>query len=435
MATATFSGLPFEVQEMIGPFLSPHDLTQCVLVSKTWRTVFNPCLWRHIEKPPQRKSVRDRIARGELEDWSIIFLRCTGAGALRSNGDLIQSIKFDNCDDYFFAEFVMDCPEEMRQLNSVEIEGLESDDDTLAAFLSLAVDGWKRLVFRLHDSDACLGIGFQCVYILQENAKTLEVLRVEANIADYDGIGIQTLLSTAPLLKELYLMPSRRKAWDENCQIESWMIAEDIAEGQEWACSELEVFGCQIGGIPRPDITRDIVDEDPSAFVVQGTLEASIEVQRGVYKQLARMTKLRELTLGIPFDTHNEDYSMHDKEYYRRYDCLAMTLESGLDLLKDLKNLEAVGLDDMEVYINRYEEQAWVTQHWPKVQIGITEYDTEQDYYSEDDEEEEGDYDDEVFNFGEIPYILDSYSHEYLDGEYGEDDEYVDSEDGWTDEE
>lgn len=326
---------------------------------------------------------------------------------MRRNGDLIQSIKFDSCDDFFFAEFLMNCPDDMHQLNSAEIEGLESDDDTLAIFLNLPVNGWKRLVFQLDDSDGRLGFGFQCVDIVQDNAETLEILRLEANIEAYDGISIQTLLSSAPLLRELYLMPSSRKALDETCQIEGWMIAEDIAEGQEWVCTELEVFGCQIGGIPRPDITRDIVNEDPCAFVVKGTLEASIEMQRAVYRQLARMKKLRELTLGIPYDTYDEDYSMHDKEYHRRYDCLAMTLESGLDLLKELKNLEVVGLDDMEVYMNR-DEEAWAAQHWPKVRIEITGYDTDRDYYSEEDDGEEDDFEDEVFDFGEIPYILHS---------------------------
>ncbi|KAG0297333.1 hypothetical protein BGZ96_006897 [Linnemannia gamsii] len=409
MATATFIGLPFEVQEMIGPFLRPHDLTQCVLVNKTWQLVFNPCLWRHIEEPPQRKSVQRRIERGELEDWNSLFLQCTGAGALRRNGDLIQSIKFDNFNDSLFAEFLTNCPNDMRQLNSAEIGGIESDDDTLSIFLNLPIDGWKRLVFRLDDSDGCLRFGFQCVDAVQYHAETLEILRLEANVEDYDGISIQTLLCSAPLLRELYLMPPCRKAVDEPCKIDGWIIAEDIAEGQEWVCKELVVFGCQIGGIPRPDITRDIDNEDPCAFVVKGTLEASIEMQRGVYKQLARMKKLRELTLGVPYDTNDENYMMHDKECHRQYDCLSMTLESGLDFLKKLKNLEVVGLEDMEVYMN-LDEEAWAVKHWPKAQIEITEYDTDRDYYSEED-----DFEDEVFNFGEIPYILDSYTHEYLD--------------------
>ncbi|KAF9147038.1 hypothetical protein BG015_011375 [Linnemannia schmuckeri] len=432
MATATFSGLPFEIQEMIGPFLSLHHLAQCVLVNKTWKTVFNPFLWRHIEEPLQWKSVQKRAARGELEDWNSIFLRCTRAGALRKNRDLIRSVKFDNCGDDFFRDFLSNCPDDMRQLNCAEIEGLEGDDDMISTFLRLSVYGWKRLVFRLSDSDGCLGFGFRCSDVLQEHAETLEVLRMEAMVEIFEGSSIQTLLCSAPLLKELYLIPPNRKALDETCQIEGWVIAEGFEQGEEWACMELEVFGCQIGDIPRPDIIRDIFDEGQDGFVVDGTVESSINIQRGVYKQLAQMTKLRQLTLGIHYDTYDVNYSAHDKEYFRRYDCLAMTLESGLDLLRDLKDLEVVELDDMEVYIQREEEAIWVAQHWPKARIQLTEYDTDRDYYSEEEEDE--DYEDQVFDFGGIPYILDNYTSEYLSDEDGSFDEY-DSEDAWTDEE
>lgn len=152
---------------------------------------------------------------------------------------------------------------------------------------------------------------------------------------------------------------------------------------QGWVCSELEVFECQIGIIPRPDITRNILDGPASGHACDGTTQESIDLQRKVYAKLAQLTKLRELTLGFPIHTKYK-YKHGDKEYYRQYDCLVMTLESGLDLLKRLKELRVVGLEDMEVYGDGEKEQSWFAEHWPHATIGVTDYST--DRYEDDEE-------------------------------------------------
>ncbi|KAF9120644.1 hypothetical protein BGW39_011203 [Mortierella sp. 14UC] len=88
-----------------------------------------------------------------------------------------------------------------------------------------------------------------------------------------------------------------------------------------------------------------------------------------------RLIKLRELRLGLPVDPIcYPDYQHGDREIYRQYDCLAMTLDSGLDLLRDLKELQIVGLEDMEVYIDGDKEQTWFAEHWPHATIGYEDY-------------------------------------------------------------
>ncbi|KAG0368595.1 hypothetical protein BGX24_002763, partial [Mortierella sp. AD032] len=90
---------------------------------------------------------------------------------------------------------------------------------------------------------------------------------------------------------------------------------------------------------------------------------------------LGRLTKLRELRLGLSVDpTRYPNYQRGDREIYRQYDCLAMTLDSGLDLLKGLKELRVVGLEDMEVYIDGDGEQSWFAEHWPLAKIGYEDY-------------------------------------------------------------
>ena len=55
---------------------------------------------------------------------------------------------------------------------------------------------------------------------------------------------------------------------------------------------------------------------------------------------------------------------MSTNEEDRLYECLAMTLDSGLDLLRDLNKLERVGLQDMEVYVGEMERE-WMEANWP----------------------------------------------------------------------
>lgn len=123
----------------------------------------------------------------------------------------------------------------------------------------------------------------------------------------------------------------------------------------EWVCLDLEVFGCRIGNIPRPDITR-VISGEPTDFVVmdRSRLE-SITPQRRNYSKLARFTKLRELRLGYVIDTTPSNYQPGDKEWRRQYDCLTMTLENGLDLLQGLQVMKVAGLEDMEVYVGERE--------------------------------------------------------------------------------
>ncbi|KAG0272143.1 hypothetical protein BGZ95_012115 [Linnemannia exigua] len=428
--TTTFSDLPLEVQEMIGSFLRPQDLACCVRVKKFWKTVFNPLLWKNLEEPEPLKSADERFgrrggSRRTKESWYTVLMRCAEAGALWNNGDLVETIKFIDCCDEYLEDFLSECPYGMRQLHTAEIEGVESDDDTISSFIGLSLAGWKRLVFRSDDPDECLGFGLQSIEMMQDHVETLEVFRLETRTEHLEGRSLQMLLCKASVLKEFYLMPPSREALYDCNELQAWMIAKEFANGEGWACKELEVFGCQIVGISRPDITRRICRTLPQDFVDMSSSKESADMQLGVYKQLAQLKKLKQLSLGIPVYPYHDDYKIGDRECYRQYDCLSMRLESGLDLLKDLKYLEEVGLKDMEVYIDEEEEQAWVEKNWPKVKVQTTysymDY-TDNDYGEEGDEDDD---DDEILFFGGIPYsyIINALPDEDYSTEYDDDDD------------
>ncbi|KAG0071732.1 hypothetical protein BGZ90_012156 [Linnemannia elongata] len=150
----------------------------------------------------------------------------------------------------------------------------------------------------------------------------------------------------------------------------SWLDARDVHA--DWACTSLRILGCPIGGIPRPDIDRELHDGLAGDYVLEGSQQENMTLQKRVLCQLVRLTHLRELRMGIPSDCGNRNYRRFDEEYDRQYDFLAMSLESGLDLLSDLRSLRVVALEDMEVNIDNENEKRWVAQNWPRAKLLTT---------------------------------------------------------------
>lgn len=140
-----------------------------------------------------------------------------------------------------------------------------------------------------------------------------------------------------------------------------WLDARGVHA--DWACTSLRILGCPIGGISRPDIDRELHDGLASDYVLEGSQQENMTLQKRVLCQLARLTRLRELRMGIPSDCGNRNYRRFDEKYNRQYDCLAMSLESGLDLLSGLRSLRMVALEDTEVNIDNENEKRWVVQN------------------------------------------------------------------------
>ncbi|KAG0372682.1 hypothetical protein BGX24_012712, partial [Mortierella sp. AD032] len=81
----------------------------------------------------------------------------------------------------------------------------------------------------------------------------------------------------------------------------------------------------------------------------------------------------------IPYDTEGDLYHRYDRESDRQYDCLAMSLKSRLDLLRGLRRLRVVALEDMQVDIYKKDQKKWVVQHWPNAKVDITDPYTDRD--------------------------------------------------------
>ncbi|KAF9909038.1 hypothetical protein EC991_009099 [Linnemannia zychae] len=317
-------------------------------VCKQLKALYNPLVWRHIES--------NEWIRGQ---WERSFRNSMESGALKKHAQHIQSLRLEFDNSSILHKFINCSPPTYPHLTSIEISDVYEEDELIAKLIDTTSAGLKRFVIH-NEVDGPVNFGSNSTLSLLRNAATLEVVRMDS-AAHFESRDIQRLLCSAPNLKELTLLGSTRPEDTGDGNLE----ALDMVKS-EWVCRNLEVFACEIGGIPRPDITREINDEPADELTVEGTREESLDLQRRVYSQLGKLTKLRKLKLGSP--QMDDDYSDDpaDRDYGRLVDCLAMTLDSGLGLLKDLKELKRVELDGMEVYIGP-KELAWMRGHWPEL--------------------------------------------------------------------
>ncbi|KAF9906351.1 hypothetical protein EC991_000753 [Linnemannia zychae] len=287
-----------------------------------------------------------------------------------TNAHLVQSLKLQ-CDIEKFREFLQAFPDiSLPQLTSTEILGhCATDDQAFINFIQHgSYTGWKELAITLHHSTIRKpAFGTRLFEAVAGNAAlSIEVLRFDWN-GRFESKDIDMILCSAPNLKELWITsnrPTRRT---------SMLYAPEIVDS-EWICNDLKVFSCRIGGIPRPDIIRQICGSPPSVFTLNELHQKSATLQSQVYSKLARFKKLQVLRLGWSLDDGDQNSLAQDREFYRQYGCLAMTVDSGLDIMKDLKDLRVVELQDMEVYVDGDREKTWFAENWPHAVISTTGY-------------------------------------------------------------
>ena len=289
-------------------------------------------------------------------------LRALSIIGLRTNLDVLMAL-------------LKRCPA-LDELNMTGVAGAINDDRLAVVVFKGSVKGWKTLGFK----DTSSAVGPLTVAAILHHAATLENLRVCSCVAFTSPL-IQKLLCSAPKLKRFDMFPSYIIG-----EVETFVLmANDIIElGQQWACVELEMFKCMIAGVPRPDLKEKSngrpLKDHPLHNPEQDSLERSDFVQKRVLAQLGRLTKLRELTLGLNVlkEDHIGDQELHrverhlEGEYYDEYDvqlgkqyqCLTMALVDGLDLLKDLKCLQTLHLQKMSTRVDG-EEENWMKENWP----------------------------------------------------------------------
>lgn len=185
-------------------------------------------------------------------------------------------------------------------------------DNAMAQLLSGSRNGWKnarfgsKAIFEDETMDA-----------LTRHFSTLEMLSLD----ECDSVTSDQLVQVLSSCSRLHTLSIVYWYQDINLHdsIDAKVFADvdlDTGSLRPWQCERsLKVLQVRIIGIPRPDLKEDTFLE-----TYRGQTQ---ELHGQVYDRLARLTNLETLQLG-------------DQCSYQQYDCLELSLKSGLDKLSGL---------------------------------------------------------------------------------------------------
>jgi hypothetical protein len=201
---------------------------------------------------------------------------------------------------------------------------------------------------------------------LAKHCKQLESFR---QVNDWNGYNGSCLVNT--VIKLLVACP-KLKVLDA---IQHQITAHALLTNPPWICHGLEVFRCRIVGIPRLteadcQTLRILASSKQTPNVsltpqVRHALrmnQGTLEIQQRILGRLASLTHLKILELSLKA----HDYAMYNGYFNFNVDTLALTLDSGLDQLAALKDLEMFGFEGCNHAIDLPEIQ-WMIQNWPRL--------------------------------------------------------------------
>ncbi|KAG0266789.1 hypothetical protein BG011_000841 [Mortierella polycephala] len=288
--------------------------------------------------------------------WLPLLRRCTQ----------LQSISMDLFTDTAIEQLASVLRQYCPQVNDMSLRCLTGRplEDTQIRNLSLASSSWRHLTM-LHFH----GLGpLSIAALIKHSSRTLETLILE----ECDGFcseDIQLVLSSCPNLRIFQAMTSNGKEFSSTVYLD----ARDMVDSP-WVCHGLEQLKLVITGIARPDLKMDQYGVPLRGLLNDGTIEG-YELQRIVYGQLGRLTRLQKLWLGHDTQDLDDEENYHQTDVVgqwqfidpdEQFECVEFSLKSGLDLLRGLKELKVLNLDRLHTRIGLNEVQ-WMVKEWPKL--------------------------------------------------------------------
>ncbi|KAF9937091.1 hypothetical protein BGZ67_001654 [Mortierella alpina] len=254
-----------------------------------------------------------------------------------------------------------------------EAENCNENDEEIANLLDASVGGWEALQMPFMRK-----FGPLSMQALQRHVSTLK--QVSSNgWGSLTSSDIQALLCSAPRLQSLNGQMAVRETGDRRYS-ELVLHAQDLMHSNaSWAgTSTLKHLRLVIDGIPRPDVQcQDTGRPFPHPLPATPNHVTPRQVQETVYKQLGAMTQLRTLVLGRP-DIHDGFLEVAEGVLHfhprlgafvrePQYQCLELSLESGLGLMSELKELRTLDVSRMTQRIG-VAELEWMHANWPKLE-------------------------------------------------------------------
>jgi hypothetical protein len=205
------------------------------------------------------------------------------------------------------------------------------------------------------------------------------------NISGCQGIRghhIQTILTTAVHLRNL----DAACRGDSEATDSRLYVPQILQSNTPWICWSLRRLNVHIAGFARPDFYRTA---ETDAADHRHALEQSRDVQKQVYRQIASLKYLEELSLGdgalFPEDFADGDELlaasggsgtkeliwepyMYSLKYGNGYQttCLELTLDSGLGILGTLTELRVLDITRMKHRLG-VDEMEWMEDNWPNL--------------------------------------------------------------------
>ncbi|KAK3846485.1 MAG: hypothetical protein J3R72DRAFT_241654 [Linnemannia gamsii] len=221
----------------------------------------------------------------------------------------------------------------------------ESTDSNIAQVISIGPNWTHIELFNRW-------VGPLTTAAILDNCERLEVLDIMGSgTGELTGYHLQMILSKAPRLRSL--------------QAHGVVGAQKISSvdilSSEWATTSLEHVDFKIH-VPRVAADREDADDDGSS-----ALRAfSRDIQRQVLRRFGQQTQLRKLVIGGgAFSFATDEFGEFD-EFGRQIECLEMTLDSGLDELEGLKQLEHMDIYHMDHRVG-VPELEWMAFNLPKL--------------------------------------------------------------------
>jgi len=253
-------------------------------------------------------------------------------------------------------------------LNTINIEEIlpkyNVKDEGSARLLSTSRLGWRSVSIMGY-----VEFGEQSWEALSRHTSTLEHFTMVKRYYQ-DGVGLRPFFTSFPRLQSFVTLAETGEDYLKINAIDAidW-IHQDSLSGSltPWPCEyTLTDLRISICGIPRPDITHDRKGRKRHPVVEESYPGEGQMIQHQVYERLARFVNLEVLWLGSN-SSYPEDPRMYSKKVMNyQYECLEMSLGSGLDRLKGLKRLQVLNISLMATKIGQKEAQ-WMAEQWPRL--------------------------------------------------------------------
>ncbi|KAG0048689.1 hypothetical protein BGZ83_006404 [Gryganskiella cystojenkinii] len=327
---------------------------------------------------PVFKQLKRLYLSGNLQEEQTKILRFLSRCV---NLETIHLEELVNVDfDALTTQLRQHCPN-LKELRWDE-EEYSSTDRKIAQVLSSSSSGWRRLHIPV-----MMGFGELSFQALMQHAETLESLEAESLLQMTDGTFVQRFLERATVLRHLKgTTMDHTQSFSRDMVIDTSDLYDPehptpTRKARPWACAKtLEKFQALICGIPRWDILYrregQPLELEPD---LRGSKEECLLMERRAYRQIGALTCLQELCLGHPdvlsgpcldLDDYEDqwDQDLSEAVIVRpfQYWCLSFSLDSGLELLKELKNLRKLDVTWLAHKIG-VPELEWMHENWPQL--------------------------------------------------------------------